>query len=114
RAHELLTDSNLDWGQGLIALRTYQRRHPNERISLAYFGSVDPDQYGVHVTPLPENGRASGTVVVSATHLSGQYLQNPAAYRWLLRYPRTTILNHTLHVFAVPDVSSPRAAGAAP
>jgi len=39
---------------------------------------------------------------VSATHLSGQYLDDPNAYRWLLHYPRIAILNHTLHVFQVP------------
>src|SRR5262249_4016335 len=86
RAHDFLTDSTLDWGQGLIALRRYQRSHPHERFSLAYFGSVDRQQYGVEVTPLPEDGRATGTIVVSATHLSGQYLQNPAAYHWLMMY----------------------------
>ena len=26
----LLTDSNLDWGQGLLSLRDYQRDHPGE------------------------------------------------------------------------------------
>ena len=38
----LLTDSNLDWGQGLIAVRNYERDHPGEQVRLAYFGSVDP------------------------------------------------------------------------
>ena len=41
-SYRLLTDSNLDWGQGLLALRQYQRDHPDEQISLSYFGSVDP------------------------------------------------------------------------
>lgn len=103
RSYELLTDSNLDWGQGLIALRGYQRSHPDERISLLYFGDVDPSQYGIRAHLLSENEQPRGTVIVSATHLSGQYLQNPAAYRWLFRYPRVAILNHTLHVFRVPE-----------
>ena len=41
-SYRLLTDSNLDWGQGLLALRDYQRNHPGEPIALSYFGSVDP------------------------------------------------------------------------
>ena len=101
RSYELLTDSNLDWGQGLLALRDYERAHPAERIWLAYFGGVDPREYGIRATLLPEGERPTGTVVVSATHLSGQYLNDPAAYRWLLQYPRKTILNHTLLVFEV-------------
>jgi hypothetical protein len=101
-SYRLLSDSNLDWGEGLIALRKYQAGHPNEQIHLAYFGSVYPTQYGVDALPLLENERVSGTVVVSATHLSGQLLRRPGSYQWLLQYPRTAILNHTLHVFQVP------------
>ena len=29
----LLTDSNLDWGQGLLALRAYEQQHPDEDIA---------------------------------------------------------------------------------
>ena len=36
----LLTDSNLDWGQGLLALRQYERQHPDEPIALAYLYPV--------------------------------------------------------------------------
>jgi hypothetical protein len=102
RAGEFLTDSNLDWGQGLIALSAYEREHPDEPTSLAYFGGVDPRDYGVRAVPLEEGAHPTGTVIVSATHLSGQYLHNPHAFRWLLDYPRVAILNHSLHVFKVP------------
>lgn len=101
-SYRLLSDSNLDWGQGLLALRAYQDSHPDRAISLAYFGGVDVRAYGIRADPLGEHERVRGTVVVSATHLSGQYLEDPQAYRWLLAYPRTAILNHTLHVFEVP------------
>jgi hypothetical protein len=98
----LLTDSSLDWGQGLLALRDYQAAHPDQTLHLAYFGPVDPALYGIRYEPLGENERVTGTVVVSATHLSGQLLRDPRAYHWLLPYPRKTILNHSLHVFEVP------------
>ncbi len=109
----LLTDSNLDWGQGLLALRKYQLQHPNEQIHLAYFGGLSglgllPSAYGIRYLPLHENDRASGTVVVSATHLSGQLLQNPSSYHWVLQYPRKAILNHTLQVFEIPVDRPPR------
>jgi hypothetical protein len=41
-------------------------------------------------------------VVVNATHLSGQLLDNPNGYHWALQYPQTEILDHALHVFHVP------------
>lgn len=101
-SYTLLSDSNLDWGQGLLALARYERAHPGTTPWLAYFGGVDPASYGIRARTLGEQDRVHGTVVVSATHLSGQYLRDPAAYRWLLEQPRTAILNHTLHVFEVP------------
>jgi hypothetical protein len=101
-SYRLLSDSNIDWGEGLIALCQYRAAHPKEPIHLAYFGSVYPSGYHLDVQPLREDQRATGTVVVSATHLSGQLLRRPGSYKWLLQYPRTAILNHTLHVFQVP------------
>lgn len=102
RSYMLLSDSNLDWGEGLIALRHYQQTHPNVPIHLAYFGSVSPTMYGIKGIPLAPNERVSGTVIVSAVHLSGQYIRDPNGYRWVLQYPTKAILNHSLYVFEVP------------
>jgi hypothetical protein len=102
-SYRLLSDSNLDWGQGLLALRKYQAAHPNETLHLAYFGTMDPSLYGVRYVPLAPNEHVTGTVVVSATHLSGQLLDDPNGYHWALQYPQTAILDHALHVFHVPE-----------
>jgi dolichyl-phosphate-mannose--protein O-mannosyl transferase len=99
----LLTDSNLDWGQGLLALRDYQRDHPGERISLSYFGSVEPQVYGIQSDFLGGHKHVLGTVIVSATNLSGQYLAEHDKYRWLLERKPVKILDHSLYVFKVPD-----------
>jgi 4-amino-4-deoxy-L-arabinose transferase-like glycosyltransferase len=99
----LLTDSNLDWGQGLLALRKYQQQHPDETLHVAYFGTMDPALYGIRYVPLEPHERVSGTVVVSATHLSGQLLDDPDSYRWVTQYPEVAILDHSLHVFKVPE-----------
>ena len=97
----LLTDSNLDWGQGLLALRQYERQHPNEDVHLAYFGSVDPELYGIRATPLPPNQRVSGTVAIGATCLSGQTLDNREGYRWLWPYHPREVLDHAMWVYDV-------------
>jgi hypothetical protein len=102
-SYKILSDSNVDWGEGLIALRDYQRAHPSVPIHLAYFGSVAPDVYGIQAIPLMPNDRVSGTVIVSAMFLSGQTLPDSDSYHWVLRYPLKLILNHSLYVFEVPD-----------
>jgi 4-amino-4-deoxy-L-arabinose transferase-like glycosyltransferase len=109
QSYKFLSDSNLDWGQGLLALRRYQQAHPREKIYLAYFGSVDPAAYGLKVEKLAEDQRVSGaTVVLSATQITGQMLENFDAYHWVLRYPEVAILNHTLHVFRIPPQPAAR------
>ncbi len=104
---KFLSDSNTDWGQGMLALRQYQLEQPEQTIHLAYVGEVDPAFYGIHYVPLKEGDRPSGIVVVSATHLSGQLLQNHYAYRWLLQYPTRAVLDHTFYVFEVPSSAPP-------
>jgi len=102
-SYRLLSDSNVDWGEGLVALRHYQQAHPSVPIHLAYYGNAAPAMYGIRAIPLMPNERVSGTVIISATYLSGQSLPDPNGYHWVLQYPTTFILNHSLHVFEVPD-----------
>lgn len=97
----LLTDSNLDWGQGLLAVRRYQEQHPSESLQLAYFGSIDPSLYGVRATPLRPSAPTSGTVAAGASCLSGQVLDDPDAYRWLWAYRPREILDHSMWLFDV-------------
>ena len=87
----LLSDSNLDWGQGLPALKRWMQTNKVERINLAYFGTADPAAYGLSFVPLagtyrmsipgtsiigyaPRPAELPGWVAISATHLQGTYL----------------------------------------
>lgn len=47
----LVNDSNVDWGQGLIALREEMKRRGIRRIDLAYHGTTDPSIYGIAYRP---------------------------------------------------------------
>jgi hypothetical protein len=80
RGHLYLADSNVDWGQDLKRLAAYARRHPGEKLKLAYFGAAIPTRYGFPVEMLPSfHGLPvtatldGGTYVVSATQLHGVY-----------------------------------------
>ncbi len=100
-AWRYLTDSNLDWGQGLVALHEYEWKHPNEQLYLAYFGSVNPALYGVHATPLAPEERITGKVVIGASALSGQVLPDPNSYRWLLSYPPKEMVDRSMFVYEI-------------
>ena len=96
--HRWLADSNLDWGQDLPRLADWMRRHGVTRVQLGYFGSDDPDRYGIahedlptwhsHHPIHPPSAPFSGTVVVSPNLLLGFLVprhQNP--YELLLERP---------------------------
>lgn len=45
--YKYLRDSNIDWGQDLPALKKYLDKHGIRRVKLCYFGTADPDIYGI-------------------------------------------------------------------
>jgi len=47
----LINDSNVDWGQGLVALRDELKRRGIARVHLAYHGTTDPALYGIDYIP---------------------------------------------------------------
>jgi len=49
--YTIVNDSNVDWGQGLIALRDELRRRGIARVNLAYHGTTDPAVYGIDYIP---------------------------------------------------------------
>jgi hypothetical protein len=49
-----LVDSSLDWGQDLPGLKTWLARHGGgQPVFLSYFGTGEPDYYGIKATRLP-------------------------------------------------------------
>jgi hypothetical protein len=53
RDYDVLVDSNLDWGQDLIALREWQRTRQLDALNVAYYGSARPAAYRLNVNLLP-------------------------------------------------------------
>jgi hypothetical protein len=109
-AWRVLSDSNVDWGQGLLELRTFMHDEGVESVRLSYFGSARPEAYGIEYVALPSffrlaQERTPGAdasprfTVISATNLQGLYLQGRdpfAAYRGRTPY---RVLGHALFVY---------------
>src|SRR5690606_13694997 len=84
RTHRVLTDSNVDWGQGLLQAARYLEDHG---IQDCWFASstphVDPGEVGIPCRPLqsgirnlyppPHPAVVEGTVLVSASEINGQW-----------------------------------------
>jgi 4-amino-4-deoxy-L-arabinose transferase-like glycosyltransferase len=83
KVHRYLTDSNVDWGMGLLAARDYLAKFPNEPCWAIYGYHVDIRDYGIQCHELeharffrrdqqePLPSRLSGIFLVSALNLSG-------------------------------------------
>ncbi len=81
-----LVDSNLDWGQDLPALAAWMRREGLTAVHLAYFGTADPEAYGVRFRKvvlvhdfrprMPSSWPGPGeALAISETLLQGVYLE---------------------------------------
>ncbi|HEX6386090.1 MAG TPA: phospholipid carrier-dependent glycosyltransferase, partial [Anaerolineae bacterium] len=51
--HNILIDSNIDWGQDLLRLKAWMAANEVAEVKLAWFGTADPAYYGIDDQPLP-------------------------------------------------------------
>jgi hypothetical protein len=66
----LLSNSDFDWGQGLIALRDWMSSHNVPKVTLFYFGYVDPVAYQVNYEPISATSKAP-YFAISAFYVQG-------------------------------------------
>jgi hypothetical protein len=117
KTHLYLSDSNVDWGQQLRAVRQYLETHPSQPCYFAYFaqGPVDFRDYGVNCRVLPtgsalwagldtmgfdHNPNVSGTVLISDGVLNGADIpgrENPYAQFWSIQ--PSAVIDHGVYVY---------------
>lgn len=51
--YTILVDSNVDWGQDLLRLQAWMRENDVSNVHLSWFGTADPQYYGISYEPLP-------------------------------------------------------------
>jgi hypothetical protein len=111
--YEYLVDSNLDWGQDLKGLKRWMIENQVPRINLSYFGTADPDYYGITCSQLPgapffaqqlvKAPELPGFVAVSATNLRGVYFDQRMRtfYEPLLRMEPAAVIGYSIYVYRV-------------
>lgn len=110
RGHRWLLDSNLDWGQDLVALGQYLRREQIAEIDLAHFGRVPPEVYGIRYRTLPAGEAPQNRyVAISANLLWGlmnvvngdlnYWPEDSSGYAVFRTRKPVAILGHSIYVF---------------
>jgi hypothetical protein len=109
-----LADSNVDWGQGLKALRAYLNTRGDPQIRLSHFVFfIHPELYGIHATPLPPHPAAPavlpsrfnpepGTYIISASTLRGLQVADSETYNWFWHREPDDIVANAFLVYEVP------------
>jgi 4-amino-4-deoxy-L-arabinose transferase-like glycosyltransferase len=117
---QILVDSNLDWGQDLIALRQLMHDYGLSEVNLAYFGMAYPEHYGIHYKPLPGYLKFAGITEGSAynpyTPAPGWYAISATSLRLGTLSPETadyyaffremTPVNHagySIYLYHIPE-----------
>ncbi len=111
-----LGDSNLDWGQGLPALKEYLDREQPGPIYLSYCGTAPSEAFGIRCELLPGYGRigpptgermpenaARVLLAIGVGNLQGTYLKTPDLYRWLDAYAPVAKLAGCIWVYDFTD-----------
>lgn len=99
--HELLLDSNLDWGQELKNLGTFVTEHQITSIRVAYFGSAEVSYYVPRAQSVPTNEMvAHNGLPNDVVAISSELLYDPSfQFQWLQAYKPTAILGHQMYIF---------------
>jgi hypothetical protein len=114
QGHRYLSDSNLDWGQGLKGLKVFLDREKVPMIYLSYFGTAPPACHGIRYQYLPGFGHlqppspellpAESTrelLAISVVNLQGIYLRDKDLYRWLERRTPVARIGYAIYVYDV-------------
>lgn len=122
---QLLSDSNVDWGQDLPALAEWQKANPQQPLHLSYFGTAHPSAYGLQFIPLPtwspgpEQGDparqafnpldpAPGWYAISVTNLHGLVLgEQQGMFAWFRDKEPMARLGGSIFVYDVPAHGPP-------
>jgi hypothetical protein len=93
RAQFIVNDSNIDWGQGLIALREEMAKRGIHRVYLTYHGTADPALYGIDNVPYMGGpvGRDCDWIAISSYYFVGE------AQRMMLHDRRTDRMRIDFH-----------------
>lgn len=121
----LLSDSNIDWGQDLGALKVWMDENGVEEVRLSYFGEARPDYYGINYVGLPSvpprlmhpdrvvhypADPGPGTYAISASNLQGVLFQNHGLFAFFRDLEPRAKVGNSIFIYDVEpryDIENP-------
>jgi hypothetical protein len=106
-----LADSNLDWGQGLPALKQWMNANGIDAVYLGYFGTDRPETHGIRHHAVPGYGGVGPrgetipadaprhVLALSVNCLLGVNMKNPDTYAWLRDRTPTAVVAGCVYVY---------------
>ncbi|MFH1283638.1 MAG: glycosyltransferase family 39 protein [bacterium] len=112
--YKYMIDSNLDWGQGLKNLGRYIKENNIGPIYLSYFGTADPNYYGIQYRPvgfvstLTRKGNPVDIskekrkiIAISATNLQANYYNDKSTFDYFRAQKPTKVIDHSILVYDI-------------
>jgi len=110
QGYRYLVDSNLDWGQDLKGLKAFMTEKGIPTIKLSYFGTAEPEQYGIRYEALPSKVllnpqavcrelRKGDMVAVSVTNLYPLYVDLGPLARALHKISPMDRVGHSILIY---------------
>ncbi len=117
QGYHYLADSNIDWGQSLAFLRDYVNESGVSPVHISYFGSADPEYYGLDAPPLFDGqtgaaldfarvNPADGRYALSVNHVTGQALLEPDMFDWFRRREPDDAVGYSILIYDVAQPAS--------
>ena len=117
--HQVLIDSNIDWGQDLLRLKTWMEENEIQSVRLGWFGTADPEYYGINFDPLPGFPRQPfisqwtsppfdpispepGLYAISASSLWELPLEKKNVYPWFREHKPDYRVGYSIFIYDVP------------
>ncbi len=110
--HRYLIDSNIDWGQGYKAVRSYLAEHPGPTPQIAYhYAFIPPSVYAIEAVTLPPHGEVlsltspfyppAGRYILSITTLQAGWTASPDMYAWFREVRPTAKLGYAFFLYDI-------------
>lgn len=116
KGHNVLVDSNIDWGQDLIRLKEWMDANNHQSVKLSWFGTADPNYYGIEYEPLPGLTRhfdlwwdlpfdpqnpEPGIYAISVSNLWELPLEEKKAFPWFRAREPDAVIGYSIHIYFV-------------